>query len=154
MERPAFRARILGCALAATLVGVATARAAEPVLLGRGCARNLNVLVEKIGRLAEKFAPGSGAQITAQAGAFMRSPMWAGVDWTKPATAVLLGGKAFGKTEPVVVMVLALADPQAWQQAHPPNAPMPMHFKISGNQVVVAQEQAALDIITPQHLAL
>ena len=154
MKRPLIHTRALACALAAALVGAAAARAAEPVLLGRGCARNLNVLVEKIGRLAEKFAPGSGAQIAAQAGAFMRLPMWAGVDWTKPATAVLLGGKAFGKKEPVVVMVLALADAQAWKQAHPPNAPMPMHFRISGNQVVVAQEQAALQVITPQHLAL
>ncbi len=151
------RSRVHRMALAwalATAVGCAAARAAQPVLLARGCAPNINALLQKVGRLAEKFAPGSGAQFAAQVGGFIRSPMWAGVDWGKPATIVLLGGKAFGKTEPVPVMVLPLADPQAWQQAHPPNAPMPMHFKITGNQVVVAQEKAAVGVIGPQLLAL
>jgi len=154
MKRTRCDKAMAACALAAALLLAGVARAAEPVLLARGCVRNVNALVQKVAQLVEKFAPGSGPQTAAQVAGFTRSPMWAGADWTKPATIVLLGGKAYGKTEPVPVVVLALADAQAWQQAHPPNAPMPVHFKIAGNQVVVAQEKAALDVISPQHLAL
>jgi len=153
MRRGAGRGRILLVALVgvAMLAGLAgPARGGQPVVLGCASAANLKGLFVKLGQLAEKFVPGTGAQVQGASGMLTQDPQWAGVDWSKPATVVLFGGKAFGKTEPVPVVVASLADAGQFRQAHPEGAPVA--FDIRGNLVVVSPEKAALAAMTPRRM--
>jgi hypothetical protein len=138
---------------AAVLVGAAMpARAGEPVVLGCGSAADLKGLIAKLAKLAEKFVPGTGAQVQGMSAMLTQAPEWAGVDWSKPATVVLFGGKAFGKTEPVPVAVVALADAALFRQAHPEGGPV--SFEVRGNSAIVAQEKAALPAMTAERFGL
>jgi len=143
-------AGILGAAVLAWSVGAA--RAAEPVVLGCGSALNLKALMGKVGALAEKFVPGTGQQAMGMGAMIFQNPEWAGVDWTKPATVVLFGGKAFGKTEPVPVVLVTLADPAQFKNAHPEGGPA--SYEVRDNMAIVAQEKAAVAAITPQRFDL
>ena len=146
MSRRVFLVGILGAALLAGAVG--QARAGEPVVLGCASAANLKGLFEKLTKLFEKFVPGAGVQAQGLGAMLTQAPEWAGVDWSKPATVLLLGGKAFGKAEPVPVIFLTLADGALFRQAHPEGAPV--GFEVRGNVAIVSPEKAALAAITPE----
>ncbi|HUT36321.1 MAG TPA: hypothetical protein VNE39_22725 [Planctomycetota bacterium] len=141
---------VLGAALLAGAVG--PARGGEAVVLGCASAADLKGLFGKLGKLAEKFVPGTGPQALGLGAMLTQAPEWAGVDWSKPATIVLFGGKAFGKAEPVPVVVVTLADAALFRQAHPEGAPVA--FEVRGDLAVVSPERAALAAMTPQRLEI
>lgn len=149
-SRRGIRAVALGLALLVTAPSLA--RAGEAIVLGHASAANLKGLLTKVGQLVEKFAPGQGQQVEGVGAMLTQNPEFVGVDWTKPANAILLGGKAFGKTEPVPVVLVALADAAPFRQAHPDGGPVA--FEIRDNIAIIAQEKAALAAITPERFAL
>ena len=134
------------------LFAPAAARAAEPVVLGSASVQNLTALIAKAAKLADKFVPGTGVQVQGMSAMLTQAPEWAGVDWAKPATVVLFGGKAFGKPDPVPVVILAVADAAQFKNAHPAGGPV--QFEIRGNLAVIAENPAGLAAITPQRLEL
>lgn len=148
------RRALLAVALGAMLLAGAAnlARGAEAVVLGCASAADLKGLIAKVGKLAEKFAPGAGAQVQEMSTMLTQAPEWAGVDWSKPATVVLFGGKAFGKTEPVPVVLVTLADAAPFRQANPEGGRV--SFEVRDNVAIVAQEKAALAAVTPERFAL
>jgi len=147
------RAVLVAGLAAAVLAGAAApARGGEAVVLGCASAANLKGLIEKLAKLAEKFVPGTGAQVQGMSAMLTQAPEWAGVDWSKPATVVLFGGKAFGKTEPVPVAVVSLADAALFRQGHPEGGPV--SFDVRGNSAIVAQEKAALPAMTAERFEL
>ncbi len=141
---------VLGAMLVAGVAG--PARGGEPVVLGCGSAADLKGLIAKLGKLAEKFVPGTGVQVQGMSAMLTQSPEWAGVDWSKPATIVFFGGKAFGKTEPVPVVLVTVADAAQFRQAHPDGGPA--SFEVRNNVAIVAQEKAALAAVTPERFDL
>ncbi|HPD15875.1 MAG TPA: hypothetical protein PLE19_13045 [Planctomycetota bacterium] len=148
--RRTFLAALLGAALLAGAAG--PARGGETVVLGCATAADLKGLFTKIGALAEKFVPGTGAQVQGASAMLTQGPEWAGIDWSKPATIVLFSGKGFGKAEPVPVILAGIGDAAQFRQAHPEGGPM--SFDIRNDVVVLAQDKAALAAITPERLEL
>ncbi len=138
--------------LGAVLLVSGVARGGETVVLGAASAANLKGLFTKIGALAEKFVPGTGAQVKGASDMLTQGPEWAGVDWSKPATIVLFSGKAFGKAEPVPVVLVTVADADLFRKGHPEGGPMA--FDVRGNIAIIAQEKGALAAITPERLKL
>lgn len=143
-------AAVLGAVLVAG--AVAPARGGEAVVLGCGSTANLKGLFDKLGKLAEKFVPGTGAQVLGMSAMLTQEPGLAGVDWSKPATAVLFGGKAFGKDEPVPVVFVHLADAAAFRQANPEGGNVA--FEVRDGVAIVTPEKAALAQVTPERFAL
>ncbi len=138
--------------LGVALLTGATARGGEAVVLGAASAANLKGLFTKLGTLAEKFVPGAGEQVKGASAMLTQAPEWAGVDWGKPATIVLFGGKAFGKDEPVAVGFVTVADADLFRKARPEGGPMA--FDVRGNIAIFSEEKAALAAVTPERLAL
>jgi len=141
-------------AMAVVACGLATAHGGETVVLARVCARDLKALGDKVVKFAQKLAPEAGAGAAAQIASILESPKWVGSDWSKPATVIVLGGKAFGKTEPVAVVVVPVADAEKFRAARKVPEGAPTHFEIRDQFAIVSDEQAALAAITPRRLAL
>lgn len=149
--RRAFLVAVLGVVLLAG--AVSSARGGETVVLGCASAANLKGLFTKIGALAEKFVPGTGAQVLGMSAMLTQDPKFTGVDWSKPATAVLFGGKAFGKNEPVAVILVGMADAAAFRQANPAGAG-PEGIEVRGDVAIVASDKAGLAAVTPERFDL
>jgi len=146
--------RALAGLLGVLVLASTVARAGEPVVLGRVSAANVRMLVDKAAKLAEKFAPGAGAMVMGGVGQQLMQPPLAGIDFTQPATVVLFGGKAFGKKEPVPVVVATVGDAAKLNIQLPDGVPPPFQIDVRDNFVVLAQEKDALAAITPKRLAL
>jgi len=142
---------MLGATLLAAVAGVAWG--GEAVVLGSASAANLKGLLDKVAKLAEKFAPGAGAQVQGASAMLTQDPKFAGVDWTKPASALLFGGKAFGKAEPVPVILVTLADAAAFRQAAEKEGGQ-VGIEIRNNVAIVSPEKAALPAVTPERFEL
>ena len=152
--------RIARVAVAAALVALvlavaaAPARAAEAKVLGFACARNAKDGIAKIAKLVDKFVPGMGTMMVAgSAEQFFTMGGMAGIDWSKPVAAAILSGKAFGKTEPVGVLVGTLGDKDALAKlAEMPDGPK--FHELRGDVVVASDTKDALAAITDKHVAV
>jgi len=147
--------RLLAGALAVGTLALAarSSQAAEPAILSALYVRDGKALSEKVARLAEKIVPGSGAKMTREATQLFEKAEWAGVDWAKPITVLALGSGAGQPEEPALVAIFPLADAAKFQEARK-NAPGgPKKAEVRGNLALLADDEAALQAITPQRLA-
>jgi len=142
---------VLGAALLAGVVG--HARGGEAVVVGHASTANVKALFDKLTKLAEKFVPGAGGIVEGWNAMLLQAPEWVGVDWSKPANVVLFSGKAFGKTQPVPVVIVALADGALFRQALPAKDAR-IGFEVRGDVAIVSPEKAALAAITPERFKL
>ena len=149
-----WRRLVAGLVVAGVLAAAVAPAHAGSAMLGRVCVRDIKGLIDKVGNLVEKVAPGSGAQVTAGATMMLQGAEWAGVDWSKPATVAILSGKPFGKAEPAVVAILPLTDPGKFRQAREQAAKPNQNFDVRGNFGLITQDEGALAAITPKRLEL
>jgi len=146
------RALLAGAVLASLLLSALhTAHAAEPTVLGRISVRDPKGLSEKVvdfvDRLVAGLAPKGGAGIRALAAGIFDAPKWGGVDWRRPVTLLVLGGKAFGRKEPVLVGVFPLANAELFRAARQQAVEPPGHFRIHGQFAIASDEHAALELL-------
>lgn len=155
MRKASVRGFVVGLIAAAMFLSVAvTAQAGEATVLGHFCIRDAKGLAAKIVKLVNKFWPGAGdAMVAPQAKELFEKAGWIGVDWSKPISVALLSGKAFGKTEPVPVGIMPVADAEAIK-AIIQEAGGPKFLDVRGGYVIFADEEAALKAITDQRLAI
>lgn len=141
-------------AIGLLLGGVQTARAGEATVLGHVCIRDAKGLSAKIIALVNKFAPGMGDMMVApQANEFFQKGGMAGVDWTKPISIALISGKAFGKTEPVPVVIMPVANAELLRTLTE-KAGGPKVLDVRGNYAVASETEEAVKAITDQRLAI
>ena len=144
---------VLGLVAAAIVFAAAVpAHAGEAVVLGRVCIRDIKGLLEKAGKVADKFVPGQGAQVVAMAGMALQGAEWAGIDWSKPVTVALLSGKSFGKAEPVVVGIFPVANGEQFRQARQAAGRANEAVEIRGNYALLSDTKAAFETITERRI--
>ncbi|MFP4057670.1 MAG: hypothetical protein ACLF0G_12460 [Candidatus Brocadiia bacterium] len=140
---------LAGVLLAAFVLATAPARGGEPMVVLRASFRNVPTIAGKLGKFVDKVMPGMGMMVQQGANQLMQGPEMAGVDWTKPISIVLFGGKAFGQKEPVPTLVVQLADTAAFRAAREKAPGGPKQFDVRGNVAVLADKAEALQAVTP-----
>ena len=93
--------------------------------------------------LSEKVVPGSSEQVKSNAAQFLEGADFAGADWTKPVTVVVLGGKVFGKVEPAIVGIFPLTDAGKFRQAREQAARENEKLDIRGNYALLTEDEGA-----------
>jgi len=144
--------RVAAIFVAVALVASAAAQAGEAVVLGRVCVRDVKGLVAKAAKVADKFAPGQGTQLKAMADMQLQGAQFAGADWSRPVTVVLLSGKSFGKVEPAVVGIVPVTNGEQFRQARQAAGQLNEKIEIRGNYALVSQDQAAFAAITERRI--
>lgn len=138
--------------VAVALVASAAAQAGEAVVLGRLCVRDVKSLVDKVAKVADKFAPGQGAQLKTMADMQLQGAQFAGIDWSRPVSVVLLSGKAFGKVEPAVVGIVPVVNGEQLRQARQAAGQPNEKIEIRGNYALISQDQGAFAAITEHRI--
>ena len=144
--------RVAAILVAVALVASAAAQAGEAVVLGRVCVRDVKELVAKAVKVVDKFAPGQGTQLKAMADMQLQGAQFAGADWSRPVTVVLLSGKSFGKVEPAVVGIVPVTNGEQFRQARQAAGQANEKIEIRGNYALVSQDQAAFAAITERRI--
>lgn len=134
------------------LAAAAPAPAGEAVVLGRICIRDIKGLLDRAGKVADKFVPGQGAQVVSMAGMALQGAEFAGIDWTKPVTVALLSGKSFGKAEPVVVGIFPVANGEQFRLARQAAGRANEAVEIRGNYALLSDNKAAFETITERRI--
>ena len=144
--------RIVVGLVAVALVAAATAQAGEAVVLGRVCIRDVKQLVEKATKVVDKIVPGQGAQMKVMADMQLQGAQFAGADWSRPVSIVLISGKGFGKVEPVPVGIIPVVNGEQFRQARQAAGQVGEKIEIRGNYALISNDPGAFAAISEERI--